>query len=117
MNDRHYGASLTVKIHNGQLVIALGLYTLAHAVSFADWANPYDEQTGDYLRSFAITDAKDFAEDVRRAMLDEREDGSTPLSDFLDTVTEAAVNDGSMACAYEQQIKHGETTTSETWAK
>lgn len=112
----HYGRPLQVHVENGELVIAIGIQTLAHAASYADWANPYDEAKDDYLRTFAITDAQEFAKDVTRMMLHEREDGSTPLSDFLDAMMAAAVDDGSMACEYEQSIKHGETAPSEAWA-
>lgn len=106
---------LEVKIERGALVIRLGVETLAHAVTYSDWANPFDEKVNDYIRTFAITDAQAFAEDVRRAMLDEREDGSSPLTDFLDKATEAAVDDGSMACEFEQSIKYGTTAPSEPW--
>jgi hypothetical protein len=112
----HQGTPLTVRVKHGELQIVIGVDTLAHAVSYADWANPYEESTGDYIRTFAITDTEAFAKDVRDAMLSEREDGSSPLSDFLDKMTEAAVDDGSMACEYEQRIKHEETSPLEqTW--
>ena len=115
--SHHYGQPLNVRVVDGKLVIEIGTHVLAHAVSYADWANPYDEKTGDYLRSFAITDAETFAKDVKRAMNDEREDGSTPLSDFLDAMTQAAVDDGTEACEFDQSIKHGTTATIETWAE
>jgi len=115
-NRHHYGRPLEVRVENGQLVIAIGIQVLAHAVTYADWANPYDAQKHDYIRTFAITDAQAFAEDVAHAMRREREDGSTPLSDFLDKVTEAAVDDGSIACEYEQSIKHGANAAIEKWA-
>lgn len=115
-NPRHYGRSLEVKCEHGALVIRIGVQTLAHAVTYSDWANPWDDAKQEYLRTFAITDAQAFAEEVAHAMLDEREDGSTPLSDFLDKMTEAAVDDGSMACEYEQRIPHGQTAASETWS-
>ena len=111
----HYGQPLELKIEKDALVIRVGVQTLAHAVTYADWANTFDEEVGDYIRTFAITDVKKFASDVLHAMLAEREDGSTPLSDFLDKMAEAAVDDGSLACEYEQQIKHGETAPIETW--
>lgn len=112
----HYGRPLEVKIERGALVIRVGLETLAHAVTYADWANPFDEQADEYIRTFAITDVAGFAGDVKHAMLDEREDGSTPLSDFLDKVSEAALDDGSLNCEYEQRIEHGEHSPLETWA-
>lgn len=116
MSAQHYGRGLEVKIERGALVIRIGAQTLAHACSYSDWANPFDEAKDDYIRTFAITDAAQFAKDVLHAMLNEREDGSTPLSDFLDKMSEAAVEDGSEACE-EASIKHGENAPSETWAE
>jgi len=116
MKANYYGQSLTVEVKDGQLVIAIGVQTLAHSASYSDWANPYDEQREDYIRTFAITDAEQFAKDVQHAMLSEREDGSSPLSDFLDAMMQAALDDGSTAVEYEQVIKHGTTSPLETWA-
>lgn len=113
--SQHYGQPLAVTVGNGKLVIEIGIHTLAHAVSYAEWANKWNGR--DYLRDFAITDPIQFAKDVAHAMQDEREDGSTPLSDFLDAVSEAALDDGSTGAEYEQQIKTGEFASTETWAK
>jgi hypothetical protein len=111
------GASLEATIERGALVVRIGIQTLAHAVTYSDWANPYDEATGDYVRSFAIVDAPQFASDVINEMLREREDGSTPLSDFIDRMSEAAVNDGSLGLHedFDHRIKHGEKSPLETW--
>ena len=117
----HWGRPLEVKVENGQLLIAIGIQTLAHACAYAEWANPWretdDEQGGDYIRDFAILDAPQFAKDVLHAMLHEREDGSTPLSDFLDKMTLAAVEDGSIGTddAPPGGIPHGQTDPRETW--
>jgi hypothetical protein len=117
MNARHYGVELKVAIERGALVVRIGIGTLAHAVTYSDWANPYDEATGDYVRSFAITDAPQFASDVLHEMLREREDGSTPLSDFIDKMSECAVNEGSLGLHedFDHRIKHGEKSPLETW--
>lgn len=114
---QHYGRPLTVKVQQGQLVIAIGVQTLTHAVTYSDWANPYDEATGDYVRSFAIVDAPQFASDVVHEMLREREDGSTPLSDFIDKMSEEAINQGSLGLHedFDHRIKHGEKSPLETW--
>lgn len=114
---QHYGSPLTVKVEDGALVIRIGVQTLAHAVTYADWANPYDEKADDYLRDFAIVDAPQFAADVMHAMLDEREDGSTPLSDFLDKTSQAAIDEGSLGLHedFNHRIKHGEKSPLETW--
>lgn len=118
--EHHYGQPLSVSVEDGQLRIIIGVNVLAYAVSYSDWACKWrdgqGDDSGDYFRDFAITDAKLFAEDVARAMLNEEEDGSSPLSNFLDKATEAAVDDGSMACEYELSIPHGTTAPSETWA-
>ena len=112
----YYGKPLTVGVKAGRLVIEIGVHTLAHAASYADWANPFEEASGDYFRTFAITDPVEFAKDVVHAMLHEREDGSSPLSDFLDRMMEAALDDGTLGAECDQHIKHGETAPSETWA-
>lgn len=114
----YYGRRLTASIEDGQVLVAIGVQTLAHAVAYADWANPFDEASDDYIRTFAIADAGQFAKDVVSAMLAEREDGSTPLSDFLDKMSQAAIEDGSLGLHEdEHRIKHGETAPCETWAE
>ena len=115
--SRHYHAPLTAKIEHGALVVRIGIGTLSHAVSYSDWANPYNEATDDYVRSFAIVDAPQFASDVMHAMLCECEDGSTPLSDFFDKMSEDAVDDGSLGLHedFDHRIKHGDKSPLETW--
>jgi hypothetical protein len=117
MPPTHYGAPLEVKIEKDALVVRIGVQTLAHAVTYSDWANPYEDETGDYVRSFAIVDASQFASDVLHEMLREREDGSTPLSDFIDEMTKAAVDDGSIGLHedFNHRIKHGEKSPLEMW--
>jgi len=115
---RYYGQALKATIEDGRLVIAIGVQTLAHATAFADWSNPFDEAADDYIRTFAIADEGEFAKDVVRAMLAEGEDGSTPLSDFLDRMAQAAIDDGSLGLHEdEQHITHGTFAPCETWAK
>jgi len=112
-----YGRPLGVAVKDGQLVVTIGVQTLAHAVAFSDWANPFDEAADDYIRTFAIEDAPQFANDVVSAMLSEGEDGSTPLSAFIDKMAQAAIEDGSLGLHEdEQQIKHGTFAPCETWA-
>lgn len=110
-------APLTVAIEKGALVVRIGIGTLAHAVTYSDWAHPYDEGSGDYIRSFAIVDAPQFAFDVVHEMLREAENGATPITDFLDRMSEAAVNDGSLGLHedFDHRIKHGEKSPLEAW--
>jgi len=114
--SHHYDQPLDVKVENGELVIHIGIHTLAHAVSYADWAAPFDTGCDDNIRTFAITDPEQLARDVLLEMQSEAEDGSSPLSDFLDAMTKAALDGGSAAVEYEQCIKHGENSPLETWA-
>lgn len=111
---RHYVKPLAVKVIRGKFVIEIGIHTLAHAVAYADWANRWNDE--DYVRTFAITDPVQFAEDVAYAMQREAEDGSTPLSDFLDKMAEAALDDGSIGVELDQHITHGTFSPLETWS-
>jgi len=115
--SRHYSAALEVKIEKGALVVRIGIETLAHAVTYSDWANHYEEASGDYVRTFAIVDAPQFAGDVLHEMLREREDGSTPLSDFIDKMSEEAIGQGSLGLHedFNHRILHGEESPLETW--
>ncbi len=116
MSD-NYNRGLEVKIERSALVVRIGVGTLAHAVTWSDWANPFNEALDDYVRSFAIVDARQFAADVLAEMLREREDGSTPLSDFIDKMSEEAINQGSIGLDenFDHRIKHGEKSPLETW--
>lgn len=108
---------MEVSIEHGALVVRIGINTLAYAVTYSDWANPYDTATGDYIRTFVIVDQERFAKDVLHEMLREREDGSTPLSDFLDKMSEEAVNQGSIGLDgdFDHRILHGEKSPLETF--
>lgn len=117
IKKRHVERALSVRVVNGELVIRIGVNVLAYAAAFSAWANPFNEDRDDYIRTFAIEDANEFADDVLHAMLNEREDGSTPLSDFIDEMSEAAVNDGSLGLHEDEQaIPHGQFAPCETWA-
>ena len=112
----HWGKPLAVSVADGRLVIEIGIETLAHAVTYADWANPWSGTHDDYIRTFAITDPVQFAKDVQHAMLSEREDGSTPLSDFIDAASEEAIEQGSLGLDEDEHvIKHGEKSPLEKW--
>jgi hypothetical protein len=112
-----YDKPLDVAIENDALVIRIGIGTLAHAVTYSDWANPWNEKEDDYIREFAIEDAHQFAKDVSRMMMDEAEDGSSPLTRFIDKASEDAVNDGSLGMRedFNHKIKYGEKSPLETW--
>lgn len=94
---------LQAKIEKNELVMRIGIGVLAFAFEHQDSNNPYvivskDEcgEVYDWIQQFQVTDKKEFANDVIRAMFDEEEDGSTPLTRFLDKMGEEAVNQGSI---------------------
>ena len=90
---------LHVTVVDGCVRIEIGTRTLARAVACSPWATPYDENRGDFFRTFAIADIEQFAKDVVSAMRDEREDGSSLLTDLLDKSAQEAIEQGSEALA------------------
>jgi hypothetical protein len=86
---------LEVSVDGEELVIRIGVDVVAFAANESDDFKPYDLETGDWVQKFKVTDPLEFSRDVKRAMLDEGEDGSTPLSRFLDKMNVAALEDGS----------------------
>ena len=79
---------------DGELSIKIGMDIVKFALKHHEWNNPYDEPSGLFKRAFKVTDARVFCKEVIRAMNDEGEDGSTPLTRFLDAMMEAAIDDG-----------------------
>ena len=90
---------LRCRIVDGKvLTISIGIDTLAHAFMtgpVGDEITRDDEhQYGYDSEKLRVTDAVAFANDVVRALLDEREDGSSPLTDTLDKAFRDALDDG-----------------------
>jgi hypothetical protein len=83
LDDLLEGQALTVEVAGGQLVITVGIETLATACASAPG-----------LDSPTIVDAAAFADEVRHELTKEEEDGTTPLHSFLDAIFETAVYNG-----------------------
>ena len=86
---------LSVKVTEHSLTISLDLGTMKWAAEHMDENNPYNESTGRFEQAWRITDKVQFAKDVRIALLDEAEDGSTPVTRILDAAFLAAIGNGS----------------------
>lgn len=99
---------LVVHVENGEIVIRIGIDTLAFAVENSEKSHHFDESLDEYFRHFSIDDNAVFADDVIAAMLREEENGATKLSDFFDRMADDAMDDGSTACNYDRKIKWGE---------
>ena len=93
---------LPVRLTKDTIIIEVGFGVNAFAFENLDWNNPWVTEKQDWVRACKVKDPVAFALDVKRAMLDEREDGSTPLSDFLDKMCIAAVEDGSEGIEYSE---------------
>lgn len=106
---------LSVSVKDGELVVRIGVDALATALAYSDWANQYDEGDDVYIRNVAIVDASQFAKDVGLAMQNEKEDGSSPLTNFFDSAMQSAIDDGSLACEYGKKIRWGERAANEPW--
>ena len=87
---------LRVKIERGCITIKIGIETLAWAANHLDDWNPWDDKKNDYVQKWVVIDHAEFAKDVVHEMLNEREDGSHPLSDFLDKMINEAADQGSI---------------------
>jgi hypothetical protein len=89
-------APLSIAIVNNSLCITIGIERLAFCFKESEYNNPFDDELNDYKRVDHIADKIEFAKDVIRAMCDKAENGATPLTDFLDRMCIAAVEDGSL---------------------
>ena len=85
------GLPLTISVEGDQLVIRIGVDTLAWCFEISEDNQPYDEKAGDFRRSFKVTDVHRFAKGVGIGLKDEREDGSTLLTDAIDAACINAV--------------------------
>ena len=94
--DGREGMPLRAVVQDGNLVVSIGIRTLAWAFEHGEGNNPYDESLGDFKREYQIADPIQFAEDVCHELNDEGEDGSTPLTRFLDSIMDKAVENGSL---------------------
>lgn len=87
------GLPLTVGVEDNQLVIRIGVDTLALCFEIGDGNQPYDEKSGDFRRSWKVTDPHKFAKGVGIGLQVGEEDGSTPLTKILDEACTRAIED------------------------
>ena len=88
--------TLEVHIIDGQLVVRIGVETLACASDHSDFSTPYDDKVGDFVPKWKVIDQLEFAKDVARELRREEEDGSSLLTNVLDKAIEAAIGQGSL---------------------
>jgi hypothetical protein len=100
---------LEVEVVAGRLVISIGIDTVAFAANHHEDFTPYDDEFGDYVQRWRVVENGEFAVEVARQMKDEAEDGSTPVTRFLDKMFVAAVEDGCLG------IEECEPKTPSAW--
>lgn len=96
MEKRGKNRPLTIEVKGNELVIKIGINTLAWAFERSEYNNPWDKDVADFVQTWKVEDPKQFAQDVRIEMLNEHEDGSTPVGHFVDQTCQDALNEGSV---------------------
>ena len=89
-------APLSVEVKEDQLVISIGIDTLAYCFDHSEFAAPFDEEECEWVPKYKVISPAEFAKDVMYELDREEEDGSTPLNLLLDKMCEEAANNGSL---------------------
>lgn len=95
-DNRGSDAPLTVDIEEEEIVIRIGIGTLAWAFDHMEENNPWSDDKHDFVQSWKVSDPAEFAKDVVGELTNEEEDGSHPLNRLLDQVSAAAADQGSL---------------------
>lgn len=115
MGKNKRNTPLRAAYDDGELVIRIGVDALAGAISNGNDFHRFDDAKDEYIRDFAISNTAEFARDVALAMQHEAEDGSSPLTKFLDEMARVAIDDGSTGVEFNQEIAFGKKHRLETW--
>lgn len=107
MSKQRIEPKLECKVERGKLIISLPLSILKFAFEASEYNNSYVEETGMFRKDYKVIDVKEFGNDVANEMLYEEEDGSTPLTDFLDKMCRNAVGNGSIALEKDGRMHYG----------
>jgi hypothetical protein len=85
------GAPLTVGVEGDQLVIRIGVDTLAFCYEISEANHEWDQKATKYRLGWKVIDKHKFAKGVAEGIQDEAEDGSTPLTRILDAACTYAI--------------------------
>ena len=91
---------LEVKIEDETLVIRIGFDALKIACEYNPLFSSYPENYEPPYKE--VVDVNELAHDVKRALLDEEEDGTTPLHTLFDNAFVEAYEQGSAAFKEEE---------------
>jgi len=97
MAKRGRNRPLGLKVQGNEVVIRIGINTLAFAHNHADWNRPWDDVRNDYIQQWKVADPNQFAKDFVNELQSEEEDGSTPLTELFDRICQNTTNEGTIA--------------------
>lgn len=86
---------LEVRVENNRLEISIGIDTLAFAAEDNDSWHEWDGKQ--FVPIWKVVDNKGWAKDVAHEMQKDQEDGSSPLTNFLDKMFEKTIDQGSLS--------------------
>lgn len=87
------GLPLTIGVESDQLVIRIGVDTLAFCFEMSEDNQPFDDEAQDFRRAWRVDNRHKFAEGVAIGLQLQEEDGSTPLTHILDAACIRAIED------------------------
>ena len=87
---------LTYEVVDDELVVRIGIDTLAFAADHNDLFNPFDEDSNKWFQRWKVIDNKGWAEDVAHELNREDEVGGSPLIYLIEKMFEKAMEDGSL---------------------
>lgn len=95
---------LDVKVENEVLSIIIGAEVLGFAFEGSDYNNPFNHELDSWVRDVKVIDHVEFTKDVMEIMMKEEEDGSCPLTNFLDEMCKKSVDYGNMGIEYPEDL-------------
>jgi hypothetical protein len=87
------GQPLKISIEGDNLVIRIGVDTLAYCYEISDDNQRHDDQSGEFHQMYKVSDKYKFAQGVANALHDEEDNGSTPVIRILEEACVKAVED------------------------
>lgn len=88
---------LSCQLEGDELVIRIGIDTLAFAADRSELFNPFDEDLNDFVQKWKVIDSKGFAEEVSRELEMEDEIGGSPLIYLIEKMFDKVLDDGSLS--------------------
>ena len=98
---------LSIELRGRELVIRVGVGTLAWAFEHDTENNQWDDEKNNFIQGWKVSDQKEFAKDVKHEALREEEDGTTPLILFFDQLCRAAADQGSLGIEESGEVTEG----------